>query len=151
MKKALGLSKISLGSTLVVALLSVMPSRIVAQTTENPGVIVNSGSTNTCPYTISVLHSGQATYTVCDTQGSGEISQSLTTRFFHDISAAEPLSQLPDTSCAKSVSFGTTTKVEYKKQTSPDVSCPSSDSKVKNLYDDAEAIQQELGFSTNRR
>jgi len=103
------------------------------------------------PYTISVLPSGQATYTVCDTQGTGEISPSLTTRFFNDISAAEPLSQLPYKSCAKSVSFGTTTKVEYKKQTSPDVSCPSSDSKVTDLYNDAEAIQQELGFSTNRR
>ncbi len=151
MKKALSSSQISLGSTLIVALLSVVPLRVVAQTATYPGIIVNSGSTNTCPYTISVLPSGQATYTVCDTQGAGEISPSLTTRFFHDISVAEPLSQLPYTSCGKSVSFGTTTKVEYKKQTSPDVSCPSSDSRVTDLYDDAEAIQQELGFSTNRR
>jgi len=133
MKKAPPFSKISLGSTLVVALLSVVPLKAVAQTAESPGIIVNSGSTNTCPYTISVLPSGQATYTVCDSQGSGEISSSLTTKFFDDIRAAEPLSELPYMSCGKSVSFGTKTKVDYKKQTSPDVSCPSTDSRVTNL------------------
>ncbi len=151
MKKAFSISKISLGSTLVVALFSVLPLRGVAQNAESPDLIINSGSTNTCPYTISVEPSGQASYTVCNNPGTGKISKSLATEFFNDISAAEPLSELPNTSCAKSVSFGTTTKVKYKDQTSPDVSCPSSDSKVTDLYNDAQAIQKKLGFSTNRR
>ena len=85
MKKAFSFGKISLGATLVVALLSVVPLRGVAQNAESPGIIVNSGSTNTCPYTISVEPSGQASYTVCNTQGSGAISQSLADEFFKDI------------------------------------------------------------------
>ena len=151
MKKALSITKISLGSTLVAAVLTVVPLRGIAQTAQSPGIIINSGSTNTCPYTISVEPSGQASYTVCNNPGTGKISKSLATEFFNDISAGEPLSELPDTSCGKSVSFGTTTKVKYKDQTSPDVSCPSSDSRVTNLYNDAQDIQQKLGFSTNRR
>jgi hypothetical protein len=151
MKKALSLSKISLGSTLVVTLLSVVQLTTVAETAKSPGMIINSGSTNTCPYTISVLPSGQATYTVCNTQGKGEISHPLTTKFFDDIKVAQPLSKLPFMPCAKSVSFGTTTKVNYRKQKSPDVSCPSNDAKVTNLFDDARSIQKALGFSTSKR
>lgn len=151
MKKALSFSKISLGPALVVALLSVMQLPTFAQTRDSLGIIINSGSTNTCPYTISVLPSSQATYTVCGAQGTGQISASLTTKFFSDIRAGEPLSKLPYMSCAKSVSFGTTTKVKYNNEISPDISCPSSDSRVKNLYNDAQAIQQELQFSTSRR
>ncbi|MDF5733131.1 MAG: hypothetical protein PUP92_35385 [Rhizonema sp. PD38] len=118
---------------------------------QSPGIILNSGSTNTCPYTISVLQSGQATYTVCNRQGSGRISSKLTTKFFDEILALEPLSKLPHKSCPKSVSFGTRTEVKYKKQTSPDISCPSSNSRVTDLYNDAKAIQQELNFSTSKR
>jgi hypothetical protein len=151
MKKTLSFSKISFGAALVSTILGVAQLPTVGQINTHPRIIVNSGSTNTCPYTISVLPSGKATYTVCNTEGTGEISSSLTTKFFDDISAAEPLSDLPYTSCAKSISFGTKTEIQYKHQTSPDVSCPSSDAKVTDLYKDAEAIQQELGFSVARR
>lgn len=67
-----------------------------------------------------------------------------------DVAASQPLPQLPVTSCFKSASFGTKTQVKNQGQISPDVSCPSSDSRVTNLYEDTVAIQQALNFSTSR-
>lgn len=148
--KVFNIYKISIVSVLLATPLCVFPLRIFAQTPnqEQPAVIVNSGSTNTCKYRISVLPSGKATYTVCNKKGAGEIKVNTATKFFNDISAAKPLSKLPYKPCVKSVSFGTSTQVRYQGQESPDVSCPSNDLRVTNLYDDAKSIQQELNFST---
>ncbi|MHC5609600.1 MAG: hypothetical protein ACYTXA_00820 [Nostoc sp.] len=148
--KVFNIYKISIVSVLLATPLCVFPLRILAQTSnaEQPAVILNSGSTNTCNYRIRVLPSGKATYTVCNRKGAGEIKVNTATKFFNDISAAKPLSKLPYKPCGKSVSFGTSTQVRYQGQKSPDVSCPSNDLRVTNLYDDAKNVQQELNFST---
>ncbi|MBN4006942.1 hypothetical protein [Nostoc sp. LPT] len=150
--KLFAFSKISLASVLLATPLCIFSLKILAQTPiiQEPAIIINSGSTNTCKYNISVLPSGKATYTVCNTKGTGEIKLNTATKFFNDISAAKPLSKLPFRSCPKSVSFGTSTQVNYSGQKSPDISCPSNDSKVTNLYNDAKSIQQELNFSTSK-
>ena len=142
--------KISLFSVLLVTPLCVFSLKILAQTptTQEPGVIINRGSTNTCKYIIRVLPSGKATYTVCNRKG--EIKVNTATKFFNDILAAKPLSKLPYKPCAKSVSFGTSTEVIYQGQKSPDISCPSNDYRVITLYNDAESIQKELNFSTSK-
>ncbi|WP_322695758.1 hypothetical protein [Nostoc sp. DedSLP03] len=150
--KVFNIYKISLASVLLATPLYVLPLRILAQTPnpKQPAVIINSGSTNTCKYRIHVLPSGKATYTVCDRKGAGEIKVNTATKFFNDILAAKPLSNLAYKPCVKSVSFGTSTQVRYQGQTSQDISCPSNDSRVTNLYDDAKSIQQELNFSTSK-
>ncbi|MBW4624757.1 MAG: hypothetical protein KME49_04405 [Brasilonema octagenarum HA4186-MV1] len=155
MKKAFSFYGIILGSVLLSMVLSFTSGKILAQTENSEvsggkAVIENSASTNTCPYTISVLPGGAATYTVCNKTGKGEVSSGLSKRFFEDIKTAQPLENVPFTPCVKSASFGTTTKVKYKEQTSPDISCPSFDSRVTDLYEDTIKIQQQLGFSTKR-
>ncbi|MFN6529586.1 hypothetical protein [Nostoc sp. ChiSLP03a] len=130
----------------------ISPLIILAQSPnpKQPTVIINSGSTNTCKYIINVLPSGKATYTVCNRKGAGEIKVGTATKFFNDILAAKSLSKLPYKPCAKPVSFGTSTEVSYQGQKSQDISCPSNDSRVTNLYDDTKSIQEELNFSTSK-
>ncbi len=109
----------------------------------NVAVISNTGSTNTVCYRIYVSQSGQATYVDGDRQGNGIISAALASKFFSDISAAQPLSQLPEKHCLKSVSFGTSTFVRLGGEESPDLSCPGN-AKAEALFNDAEAITQAL-------
>ncbi|MHC5828446.1 MAG: hypothetical protein ACYT04_74265, partial [Nostoc sp.] len=73
--KVFNFYKISLASLLLATPLCVFSLRTLAQTPtiQEPGVIINSGSTNTCQYRIRVLPSGKATYTVCNRKGAGEI------------------------------------------------------------------------------
>ncbi|MEH1943214.1 MAG: hypothetical protein V7L01_23755 [Nostoc sp.] len=150
--KAFHIYTISLASVLLATTLCVLPLKILAQTPnqKQPAVIINSGSTNTCKYRIHLLPSGKATYTVCNRNGAGEIKLATATKFFNDISSAEPLTKLPYKSCAKSVSFGTKTQVRYQGQISQDISCPSNDLRVTNMYEDSRSIEQELNFSTSK-
>ncbi|MEH2235885.1 MAG: hypothetical protein V7K30_06410 [Nostoc sp.] len=150
--KVFNFYKISLASVLLATPLCVFSLKILAQTPtpQQPAVIINSGSTNTCKYRIRVLPSGKATYTVCNRKGAGEINVDTTTKFFKDILAAKPLSKLPYKPCAKPVSFSTSTVVKYDGQKSPDISCPNNDFRVTNLNDDAKNIQEQLKFSTSK-
>ncbi|MBN3959755.1 hypothetical protein [Nostoc sp. NMS8] len=150
--KVFNIYKMSLASLLLATPLYVLPLRILAQTPnlKQTAVIINSGSTNTCKYRIRVLPSGKATYTVCNRKGVGEIKVNTATKFFNDISAANSLSKLPYKPCVKPVSFGTSTQVRYQGQKSQDISCPSNDPRVTNLYDDTKSIQEELNFSTSK-
>ncbi|GLV60330.1 hypothetical protein KDH_71500 [Dictyobacter sp. S3.2.2.5] len=114
-------------------------------------LIVNSGSTNTCPYTIDVTLNSFATYTVCQRHGSGTLDVTKTISFFDHVLKARPLDELPYKPCLKPISYATVTDISYAQQKSPDISCPSHDSRVTQLYDDAVSIQNALGFSTIRR
>ena len=49
-----------------------------AQPPDIQAIIADSGSTNTCPYTIDVWLNSTATYTACHRKGSGTISPELT-------------------------------------------------------------------------
>ena len=104
-------------------------------------VILNSGSTNTCAYTIQVSLTGTATYSVCRIRhGWGVLPRQLTHAFFQDINAAKPLPQIPvEGACLKPISFASKTYILYDSQWTPDVSCASNEVGQK-LNNDAENI-----------
>ncbi len=102
--------------------------------------IVTSGSTNTRGYTAKIWSDGTAS------AGSGQLSQTLTRRFFADLRAAMHQPQAPPAACMKSASFGTATKVEYHGWRSPDLQCPVSSGLVA-LQRDVQAIVAALQIS----
>src|ERR1051325_11677971 len=64
----------------------------------------------------------------------------LVQKFFSDLRAARPLSQLElETPCAKSISFGTSTYISYKGELSPDLSC-STDQRATVLVEDIKSM-----------
>ncbi len=76
--------------------------------------------------------------------GQNKLPRSLTTRFFRDIKAAMPLSQLPNRmACVKSASFGTSTFIAFGGERLPDISCPHS-KKTEMLESDVDAIAKTL-------
>jgi hypothetical protein len=126
------------------SLLIFSPQSTMALVPLTTAVIRNSGSTNTIGYRIFVTPSGQASYVDGNGSGQGQLSQKLTKRFFRDLKAAEPLSNLPVEPCVKSVSFGTTTTVSLGGEQSPDISCPSDNDQVQDLEEDVTAIAKAL-------
>jgi hypothetical protein len=52
-----------------------------------------------------------------------DLTSDLARRFYADIEAAQPFSGLPAGPCMKSASFGSTLKIEYAGQETPDLSC----------------------------
>ncbi|GCF11699.1 hypothetical protein KDI_52630 [Dictyobacter arantiisoli] len=118
----------------------------------NAAAILNSGSTNTCPYTIYVYPNNDALYTVCNqSSGEGHLAATLTSKFFHDIATAQPLEALPHQQpCFKATSFGSSTQIEYGVQKSPDISC-SVNRIGEQLENDARMIQWSLHFSLLKR
>jgi hypothetical protein len=104
-------------------------------------VIINSRSTNTCSYHIEVRDNGHVSYGVCDRQGQSEIPLPLAHQFFIDLKSSPPLDTLPFIRCLKSVSFGSTITIQYAGARSPDLSYPSLNIYVTNLYDNATTIQ----------
>jgi hypothetical protein len=113
--------------------------------------IINSGSTNTCPYRIEVQDKGHINYQVCSRLGHQEIPSSIADQLFMDLKAAAPLDELPFIRCQKSISFGSTTVVSYAGARSPDLSCPSLNVYVFHLKDDVETIQFALHFCLAKR
>ncbi|BAY98464.1 hypothetical protein NIES37_24140 [Tolypothrix tenuis PCC 7101] len=117
---------------------------LMALVPNNVGVILNSGSTNTIGYRIYVSPTGEANYVDGNGSGKGKLPEKLTNRFFRDLKAAEPLSDLPvKPKCLKSTSFGTTTTVSLGGQQSTDISCPGN-AKARRLDNDAIAIAKAL-------
>jgi hypothetical protein len=119
--------------------------------TEIQAIIVESGSTGTCPYTIVVWLNGTAAYTACNRTGTGTISPTLTIQFFEHVILALPFSDLPILHCLKPTSFRTTTIVQYARLFTLDISCPSLDKHIADLFFDTTQIQQVLGFSILRK
>ncbi|MHC5724123.1 MAG: hypothetical protein ACYT04_37020 [Nostoc sp.] len=166
--KVFNFYKISLASVFVATPLCIFSLKVLAQTPplqvlslQEPAFIIDSGSTNTCPFTISVLPLGKVTYTICNSKGAGAIKVKTAMKFFHDILAAKPLSKLSVLPvklsvlpvydlCVKPASFGTSIEVKYQGQTSPDISCPGHNSKAINLESDVYSIENELNLSTTR-
>jgi hypothetical protein len=112
-------------------------------------VIVNSGSTNTAGFRIVVEHSGKATYTSTGRRqpnGSSanrnvDLPKALATRFYADLAAAKPFSQLPIPHCMKSASFGYALTIEFAGQTTPDLTCgDQGNAKMKALIQDSGEI-----------
>jgi hypothetical protein len=113
--------------------------------------IVNSGSTNSCAYTIAILLNSVATYTSCRQEGNGILSPTLTIQFFEHIMTAMTSSIAPPHPCIKPISFGTKTIIQYAGHLTPDISCPGNDNHLTILFSDTRLIQQELGFSLLRK
>jgi hypothetical protein len=111
--------------------------------TTDTAVIFNTGSTNSSCFRILVSPTGQAHFVQGNQSGKGRIPRRLTRKFFQDISAAEPLSQMPAANCMKSVSFGTSTFIRLGGEQSPDISCVNN-AKAKALVTDVEKITQML-------
>lgn len=115
-----------------------------------PANIVNSGSTNANGFRIAVDSSGAGEYTVTPRGHRKQddappplrrtIPDALVRRFYKDLEAAQPLSQLPHRGCFKSASFGTTLKIEFGDQESPDLSCPEEDPRMQALRADADDV-----------
>lgn len=125
------------------AMFSQSSNALIPSTT---AVITNSGSTNTIGYRIYVAPSGAVNYVTGIGAGHNRIPRSLTTKFFRDIRAAMPLSQLPTIACLKSASFGTSTFITFGRERSPDVSCAGRDSRTLILNRDVYAIVKTLSI-----
>ena len=116
-----------------------------------------SRSTNTPPYCYTVARSGAV---IKETGASrfqnrpgqpepfdqqGNIPASLAEKIFGDVEAARPLSELPKTRCAKSVSFGTSQYVFFKGERSPDL-CGFDNEKIQMLKGDLAKIMSGAHF-----
>jgi len=106
-------------------------------------VILNTGSTNTLGYRISVGQDGSANYVQPGgAVKSGQLPAAVAKNFWSDVRAAMPLSKLHRQMCMKSVSFGVSIYVWWHGERSGDVSCGGS------LASDAEAVANALGIKT---
>jgi hypothetical protein len=134
--------------TLLFALLAASQGASPAPETSVPSdaaIIVNSGSTNTQGFRIVVRPDRSAIVTIGTAQVvKKELTAATTQAFFKDLGAAGSLDKLEHEPCMKSASFGTTTRVTYKGNTTPDLSCASGES-ASNLNADIAKIRTEAG------
>ena len=114
----------------------VLSSRDATSAVRDTVTIVNSGSTNRPGFRIVVDRSGVAEFTQISRANSTPaaqpdaakpigltISRALTDRLYADLEAATPLASLPAPHCMKSVSFGSTLRIEFAGEQTPDLSC----------------------------
>jgi hypothetical protein len=115
--------------------------------------IVNSGSTNTSGFKITVESGGRASSIMQNRAGVAQssvhafvLSSKQATQFFSDVKAAKAA---PGTEggCMKSASFGSSTHVTWNGWTSPDLQCPSDSAAIKALAADVSTIRTAAGIS----
>jgi hypothetical protein len=117
-------------------------------------VIKDTGSTNRRPFQITIRKSGEVTFASkgqrpLSERHRGTVPPDLAKQFFTDLEASMPLSRLPrENNCMKSVSFGSSTYITYRGETSPDIQCLPK--KFKKLLNDYEAIRNSLAPSVKR-
>jgi hypothetical protein len=127
---------------------------LVAATSPDSAVIVNSGSTNTYGYSIQVSSDGKATVTrqnrgiASSTAKPFTVSAETTARFFSDLAAARKGNAVT-VPCMKSASFGTSEHIKWQGWVSPDLTCPPKDSLGEALVKDVDEIRQAAGVSAN--
>jgi len=111
-------------------------------------VILNTGSTNSAGYRIAIGQDGSATYVQPGRAPvRGQVPADIANKFWSDVRAAMPLSQLRAGACMKSASFGVSMFVWWHGSRSPDVSCPLDD-RSRALAGDATTIANALGIKT---
>ncbi|MGP6158557.1 MAG: hypothetical protein ACLPYS_13820 [Vulcanimicrobiaceae bacterium] len=125
---------------------------ILASTAPASGAvtIVNSGSTNMAGYTLRALPNGDVS-TGEGANAERHVAPALTQRLFRDLQAAGALDRMSATSCMKSASFGSWTRLTYRGATSPDLSCPSTSPALRALAADAAAITDAAGIRPTLR
>jgi hypothetical protein len=106
--------------------------------------ITSTGSTNTLPYTLTVTMAVDGSVT------PAALPPSLAVTLFADLDAANPVSSLPQEFCAKSASFGTSTYIQYRGSTSPDLQCQSGSAAGTALNQAVSAIVQALNLGGPR-
>jgi hypothetical protein len=115
---------------------------LAAAMQHDSATIVNSGSTNTAGYTITLWSDGTATVQVRGAQAKPfTIPAKTASRFFTDVKAASGDGGGQLQHCMKSASFGTSTIVQWHGWTSPDFQCPPFTPAVTALAQDVNAIQ----------
>ena len=115
-------------------------------------VIVNSGSTNTPGFQITVAKSGAAHYASRAGAVDKTVPQALAQRLYADVEAAGPLGSLPPRHCLKSASFGTRLTVQSGDQESPDLSCGDGGNEpMRRLIEDVNQIVQLFPVRPGRR
>jgi len=129
-------------------------SLVAAAPARDNALIVNSGSTNTVGYKISLWSDGTASVTTQRRDGSAastpksfNVPSATTARFFSNLAAARA-GNVVSVPCMKSASFGTTTHVTWHGWTSPDLDCPPKDSLGPALEKDVQEIVKAAGISS---
>lgn len=106
-------------------------------------IVYVSRSTNSCALRIAVKSGGEVIIRRCNRTRTSYLPAATVTKLFDDVMSALPLSSLPQgMHCMKSMSFGTATRIAYRQQISPDLSC-SLDSRGKALYADVAVLIKE--------
>jgi len=125
----------------------------MATTPDQVAVIVNSGSTNTAGFKLTVHTSGQSTAIMQNRAGVAQsavreftVSSKQSGSLFADLKAAKAAPAAAQGGCMKSASFGTSTHVQWQGWTSPDLDCPSDDPAVAALKNDVVAIRTAAGI-----
>lgn len=126
----------------------------VAAASADSAVIVNSGSTNTMGYKITISRDGNGTVTLQGRTGTPsskakpfQLPAANATRFFDDLSTARK-ENAPPIPCMKSASFSSTTHVTWQGWTSSDLECPQKTPTGDALVKDIAAIRQAAGVAT---
>lgn len=121
----------------------VLACAVLSATLQHDGAtIVNSGSTNTAGYTITVWSDGTATSLVrgASSPTPFTVPKETAERFFSDVKAARGNgAQLQH--CMKSASFGTRTVVQWHGWSSPDLQCPPFTPEVGALATDVQSLE----------
>ncbi len=122
--------------------------------------IVNSGSTNTAPWSIAVRSDGTGSYSIEQRRYAGSptvppsqaiaVPRPLVQRFLSDAKAAR-IEGAKGEPCMKSASFGSTTVVMYHGWVSPDLLCPSSSGTLAALARDVSAIRSAANLDSMPR
>jgi len=124
----------------------------VAAASRDSAVIVNSGSTNSLGYTITVASDGKATVAMQSRGGPAGSPKAFTLaaataeRFFADLAAARK-GNAATVPCMKSASFGSSTHITWQGWVSPDLTCPPKDALGEALVQDVEKIRDAAGVS----
>jgi hypothetical protein len=126
---------------------------LVAAAPRDSAVIINSGSTNTIGYSITVWSDGKASLTMQNRDGSATgpakpftVQPATAARFFADLATAKNTNAVT-VPCMKSASFGSSMKVRWQGWVSPDLTCPAKTSAGDALIKDVEAIRQASGLT----
>jgi len=126
---------------------------LVAASPRDSAVIVNSGSTNTVGYAITIWSDGKASLTTHNRDGSAtgpakafSVAPATAARFFADLAAAKNANAVT-VPCMKSASFGSSTHIKWQGWDSPDLECPPKSAQGDALVKDVGEIRQASGLA----
>ncbi|MBV9232771.1 MAG: hypothetical protein JO030_01905 [Candidatus Eremiobacteraeota bacterium] len=124
----------------------------MASAPQQTAAILNTGSTNTHGYKITVAADGTGTAVLQNRDGSAagsvkafHVPPDVAARFFADLAAARK-NKTATVHCMKSASFGSSTHVTWEDWQSADLDCPPADSYTGALIKDVEKIRDASGI-----